>query len=334
MQEQPKPEGLSGPDKPSGPKVKPSVGVDNHPFGAALAPALEATCDGRLTDIHWFRADWQRGGALTGHATWRTDQDSQTQVVVKLPVPPIERTWLVRLGDWPDVVPQVYAHGESLGDYDIAWVIMERLPHGPLGRSWGNAQFDLVVEAAGRFYAAAATFPAGNTPAEKDWHAILDRARKSVQVRDVADLQRWNKALKKANRKLDDWLKIWRHRPHDQWCHGDLHPGNAMSRAPAPGGPALLLDFALAHVGHWVEDAVYFEHLFWSRPERLADRKVCRMIAKQRKKMGLSVNAEWPNWASIRRALLALSTPAMLEHEGNPKHVAAALQILEDQLGL
>ena len=339
MQEQPKPEGPSGPgagesSPTSRPHTEPSIGIDNQPFGAALAPVLVAACDGRLDEIHWFRADWQRGGALTGYSTWRDDDDTERRVVVKLPVPPVERAWLARLSDWPDIVPRVYAHGETLGGYDIAWVVMERMPHGPLTRSWGGAEFDLLVDAVGRFYAAAATFPADGEVNNKNWHAILDRSRKSVQDHRLADHQRWSKALKKAHRKLDDWLNIWRDRPQDQWCHGDLHPGNAMTRQPAPAGPAVLLDFALTHCGHWIDDGVYFEHLFWSRPERLGDRRLCQMIARKRKELGLAVAADWPRWASVRRGLLAMSTPAMLEHEGSPKHVAAALQVLEAELGI
>ena len=338
MQEQPKPEGLSGPDVGrsvplSGPLAHPSVGVDNQPFGAALAPALLAACDGRLGAIRWFRADWQRGGALTGYASWRHDDQVEREVVVKLPVPPVERTWLVRLSDWPDVVPHVHVHGETLGGYDIAWVVMERMSHGPLGAAWGGAEFDLLVEAAGRFYAAANTFPADGQPRDRDWHVILERARKLVPQRTLAHRQRWRKALKQAQRKLHDWLKICADRPRDQWCHGDLHLANAMTRAPAPQGPAVLLDFALTHLGHWVEDAVYFEHLFWSRRQRLGERRLCPMIARERKKVGLPVEADWPRWAALQRGLLAMSTPAVPDHAGNPPHVAAALEILEAEVG-
>ncbi len=307
-------EGLPGP-----------VATASGPFGAELAPALQKACGGDLTDIHWFRTDWQRGGALTGFATWQTDMP----VVVKLPVPPAERAWLAHLSDFGDVAPQLFAHGETLGGYDMAWVVMERLQHGPLGSSWDGAEFDLLIEAAGRFYAAATSSTITGTPNGRDWHAILDHARESVAHHSLANEQRWSKALKLAQRKITDWMTVWDDRPQDQWCHGDLHLANAMTREPAPQGPALLFDYAKCHRGHWVEDAIYFEHLYWSRKQRLGGRKICSLIAKHRKKLGLPVHPDWPKWADVQRALLALGTPAILVQDGDPAHVDAALGVLE-----
>src|SRR5690606_35892481 len=133
-------------------------------------PALRKACDHRLSAINWFRTDWQRGGALTGYASYETDAGVKP-VVVKLPVPPRERQWLVRLQNDADVVPVVYAHGQTIGPYDIAWVVMERLPFGPLGAAWQGGAFDLLLEAAGRFYQAASRTPvdAQSLRHEKDW---------------------------------------------------------------------------------------------------------------------------------------------------------------------
>jgi hypothetical protein len=105
-----------------------------------------------------------------------------------------------------------------------------------------------------------------------------------------------------------------------------------MARCPAPEGPAVLLDYALTHVGHWVEDAVYFEHLFWSKRHRLGDRKPTRLIAQERKQQGLPVDADWPRFAQVRRVLLALATPANLDQYGDPAHIDAALQVLESEV--
>lgn len=337
------PEGVSGPDaahdKTSGP---PPVANSHRPFGAELAKVLPQACDGRLGDIHWFRTDWQRGGALTGYATWHeTSGDGESgetresgggggcPVVVKLPVPPAERAWLAHLDSVGGVAPKVYAHGDAVGGYDFAWVVMERLPHGPLSASWGGAAFDLMVEAAGRFYAAAESAPIEGKFSGRNWREILEHARDSAHRHNLADEQRWNKALKQADRKLNNWLTIWEDRPTDMWCHGDIHFANAMTRDPAPAGPALLFDYAMCHKGHWVEDVVYFEHLFWARRDRLEGRKLCSLVAKQRKKLGLAVHADWPKWADAQRALLAMGTPASLAHDGDPQHVQAALEVLE-----
>ena len=313
-------EGLSGSGAASsGPLITSAMTQANHkPFGAELEPVVRSVCQGRLSEIHWFRTDWQRGGALTGYAKWRDDDDQEQPVVVKLPVPPGERWWFKHLQPFADVAPRLYADGETLSGYDMAWLVMQRMSHGPLSASWHGREFDLLVEAAGRFYAAADQADISGLTDQRDWSAILDHARQSVHHHSLANEQRWNKALKQARRRLKSWLTLWNDRPQDQWCHGDLHLGNAMTSRPAPDGPALLFDYAKTHLGHWVEDAIYFEHLYWHRREQLAGRKLCSMIAKQRKKTGLAVHADWPQWASVHRAFFAMGTPAMLAQAGAP----------------
>jgi len=321
------PEGVLGPGgEVPGP---PQTHSGHRPFGAELAKVLPQTCGGKLKDIHWFRTDWQRGGALTGYAMWQDDDQQDRPVVVKLPVPPAERSWLAHLDSVGGVAPKLYAHGEAVGDYDFAWVVMERLPYGPLSDSWGGSAFDLMIEAMGRFYAAAEFAPRKSRSSGRDWRAIVERARQSVHRHNLVHEQRWNKALKHAQRNLKDWLTIWDDRPTDQWCHGDMHLANAMTRQPAPQGPALLFDYAMCHQGHWVEDAVYYEHLFWARRERLQGRKLCSMLARQRKKLGLQVHPDWAKWAQVQRVFLAMGTPASLAHDGDPMHVEAALVVLE-----
>lgn len=304
-----------------------------QPFGASLEPVLQKACDDKLSQVSWFRTDWQRGGALTGYASYRTDEGADTSVVVKLPVPPVERLWLARLQTAQDVVPRLYAHGEVLNGYDMAWIVMERMAYGPLDSAWAGGQFDLLVEAAGRFYKAAGEFPTAVPAPERDWQEIFQHARQNVHRHGLPQQQRWNKVFKHANRKLKQWLTIWNGRAVDHWCHGDLHPGNAMTRVAPPGGPALLIDFALTHPGHWVEDAVYLEHLYWSRRDRLDGRRLCRQIAHERKGRGLPVDPDWPRLAQTRRVLLALSTPAQLHLDGNAHHVQAALELLESEVG-
>ena len=339
MEDSPKPEGATAPSRdvsasPDGATPSPGLPDDASPgdrpfaFGANLEPVLLKTCHGRLSDVSWFRTDWQRGGALTGYATWKDDNDEPKQAVVKLPVRPRELLWLRQLGEHGDVAPLLYASGDTLNGYDMAWVVMERLPHGPLGMHWEGREFDLVVDAIGRFYAAAQHVPVEGHHQHRDWEAICQRSRDAVHKSGIPHEQRWNNALKKAKKKLKQWLADWRDRPTDAWCHGDLHLANAMTREPAPEGPALLLDFAEARPGFWVEDAVYFEHLFWARRDRLDDRKLCSMIAKKRKEHGLDVDEHWPHFAEIKRALLAMSVPVDLKN-CDYAHMEASLQLLE-----
>lgn len=308
-------------------------GTSQSAFGTMLEPVLRKTLDDRLGKVRWFRTDWQRGGALTGYATYQDDQGNEHETVVKLPVPPRERRWMAHLQNHSDVCPKLHAHGETLNGYDLAWVVMEKLEHGPLSQAWDGQEFDLLAEAAGRLYEATHDVPIDRPAPDRNWEAIHDKARQAARDGGMAEGQRWNKALKKAHRKLPDWLATWNERPIDTWCHGDLHLGNAMTRDPAPNGPALLFDFAQVHPGHWVEDAVYFEHLYWARKKRLGGRKLVKLIAKQRKQRGLPVDEHWPDLAQIKRALLAMATPAMLQHDGNPAHVAEALAVLERAVG-
>lgn len=302
-----------------------------QPFGASLAPVLLEVCEGRLAKVRWFRTDWQRGGALTGYSVWTDAAGAEHDVVVKMPVGPAERRWLARLSS-DDVTPRVHAHGTLLGGYDLAWVIMERLPHGPIGRKWGEDAFDLIADAAANFYASTRIVEPNGKPARRDWEQLLVRARKHCTPRMVPQSQRWKKALRTASRKLDGWLERWRARPLDTWCHGDLHMGNAMSRSAAPDGPAVLFDLANIHVGHWVEDAVYFEHLYWASPDRLAGKKPVKLIAQHLRHYGLDPGDEWAELANLKRLLLAMSAPGLMDVEGGRVQVNAALEVLERNL--
>jgi hypothetical protein len=304
---------------------------DGDLFGANLEPFLQNACDGRLSSIRWFRTDWQRGGALTGYASYESESDGAHPVVVKLPVPPRERYWLTQLQGELDVVPRVYAHGEHLNGYDLAWVVMEALPHGPLSPDWAGAEFDLLVEAAGRFYAAteAVASPTDASRVDRDWHRLLELAQKQVHHGAVPEAKAWKTALKKAGKKLDQWVDRWQQRPVEQWCHGDLHLANAMTRQPPPNGPAVMLDLAQVRPGHWVEDAVYFEHLYWSAPDRLDGRKLVKQLADERKRLDLALDSDWAEYAQLKRALLAMAAPARLNQEGTPRHLAACLAVLQ-----
>ena len=285
-------------------------------------------------------------------------------MVVKLPVPPRERRWLVRLQDdrlpgdlgrndesfgfarqasgVGGVAPRLFAHGESVGGHDFVWVVMERLPFGPLDEKWAGREFDLMVHAAGRFYAATTKTPIDPDwrPRQRDWSAILDEGRKRVQTRGCAEPQRWKAALKRAAKQLDGWVSVWEARGAADWCHGDLHPGNALSRRAhdaafekeaSPSNAAALIDFAEVRVGHWVEDAVYLEHLFWSNPHRLHSRKLVSMIARERKTRGLTAGEDWLELARVKRTLLAISTATKF-HEVSRAHAAAALAVLEREV--
>lgn len=308
-----------------------------QPWGSELAPALQEACDQRLSRISWFRTDWQRGGALTGYADYSDDAGRHAEVVVKLPVPPAERLWMLRLqsacGEADEaLVPRIHAHGETLGGYDMAWLVMERLPHGPLGPAWGPRAFDMLVTALGHFQRIAAQYPLPPPQRKPDWSAALEDARQHVRNGRLADAQRWKAILKKVSRRLDDWVDSWEQRPMTSWCHGDLHLGNAMSRSPAPEGQAVLIDWANVHPGYWVEDAVYAEHLYWGT-ETPGAAGLCSRLAKERKRHDLPREADWAEVAELRRLMLALSLAANRGREGSFSRLNAALTLLERRVG-
>jgi hypothetical protein len=94
-------------------------------------------------------------------------------------------------------------------------------------------------------------------------------------------------------------------------------------------GPVCLIDLAEVHAGHWIEDAVYLERQLWARPERLKAHKPVREIAAARKRLGLSVDADYARLAMARRALLAATAPRFLKSEGHPAYLDACLGWLE-----
>ncbi|WP_428386834.1 phosphotransferase family protein [Mucisphaera sp.] len=306
-------------------------GMDWRPLGSELGQRLIDQCEHRLRDLAWFRTDWQRGGALTGYANWVEPDCDPVPVVVKLPVPPRERLWMRRLQRYSDIAPRLYADGDMVGGYDLAWVIMERLEHGPLGSSWGGAEFDLLIESAARFYVATYDIEvaASQVEPERDWLDLLERARKKVRDGAIPEADRWKAALKASRKQVETWGATWAERPAAGWCHGDLHLGNAMTRQPAPEGPALLFDYARVHPGHWLRDAIYFEHLYWAAPDHLGGRKLCNQLAKELRSKGFEVDEQWSEWAEAYRALTAMVVPLRLKEEGNPAYVHAALELLE-----
>lgn len=314
-----------------------ATGAAAHDLGPQLEPAIRAACQGRLNEVHWFRTDWQIGGAATAYATY-DDGHGPRDVVVKLPVGYREYRTLTALGDCGAPTPRIAAHGMELGGYDFAWVVMERLPGNPASAHLHKDIFEALSAAAAQFYRhAAERWPLDEGKPPPDWEGLLDRARKELKSNHVADAQRWNDAVRHVHKALPRLLGAWNGRPINTWCHGDLHPGNLMRReSPSPWGEPgyVLLDFAETHAGHWVEDAVYLERIYWGRPQVLDGVKPVSMIAKARRAAGLDASDDYATIANIRRALMAATVPAFMHQEGHPKYLHAALEVVERMLPL
>lgn len=315
---------------------------DSGSLAATLSPVLREVCGGRLSEITWFRSAWQAGGASTGIAAFTLNSGRTVEALVKLPVGPGEHSWTVSVGACPEHIehhdgptPRVLAAGTELAGYDLAWMVLEKLPGSPLSAALSAAAIDDLLRAAAEWYhraAAARPLTPADEPKREDWAELLARCRRDVKDHGVADSQRWNEAIHKVQKMLPRLLGAWDGRAVNCWCHGDLHPGNAMRRS-APGGDnpgrAVLIDLALVHPGHWVEDALYLERLFWGKPELLGGIKPVSVLARHRREVGLATDDDYAGLANIRRVLMAATVPAFLEHEGHPRYVHAALETLE-----
>jgi hypothetical protein len=320
------------------PAVDPHT-TDARTLAAALTPLLIQACEGSLCDLVWFRTDWQRGGAATGRATLNhRAENGHSQparpVIVKLPVVERELTWTRRLQtDEPDqVAPRLYQSGESLGGYDLAWVVIERFEHGPLALHWHEKHIERIADAIARFSRIACSYPADRPARSEDWDVLLEESLASVKLNHLADQKRWSSAIKTLHGRRHDVLDLWESRDGHEWVHGDLHPANAMSRTAMNDGPVCLIDFAEVRPGHWLEDAVYFERLLWGRPELMKSAKPVKAIAAARRRVGLPVEDNYTKLAACRRALLAATAPRFMRSEGSPHYLHACLDRLESSL--
>ncbi len=322
-------------------------------LAAALEPKLIDACKGRLSRIEWFKSDWQAGGASTGRATFTHPSGAAAPVVVKLPVGPSEHRWTVALGgglvndhgpadpnSQPlcDCTPRVLASGTEVGGYDLGWLVIEKLEGTPKRANPSEHDIRGLLSAAAAFYRAAAQARAINDhepPSPKDWETLIAKGREIIHQHGIGEEQRWNQAIKATQRMLPRLIQRWLARPINTWCHGDLHFGNAMRRPNAPKDlPCVLIDLALVHPGHWIEDAVYLERLYWAKPELLCGIKPVSEVARLKREQGTLGQEDYATLANIRRILMAASVPAFLLHEGHPKYVHAALEHLERLLPL
>lgn len=327
-----------------------TTGGDSRTLAASLAPLVEKACDGRLGPIIWFKADWQRGGAATARSTFQLNDGSTPSVILKLPVVQRELLWMQRLngalasnGDESPraitrepassnnalPVPRLFAGAETLGGYDLAWMIIEYLRHGPLGLHWHDDHIPRITDAAAQFHAAAKAFPIDQVPTSEPWDQLVADAAASIRINTIPHEQRWTSALKTLRHRSAPLIRDWNNRLEDQWLHGDLHLANAMSRSGMESGDVCLIDLAEVHAGHWIEDAIYLERQLWARPERMKTHKPVKTLAAARKKLGLPVEPDYPRLAMIRRALLAATAPRFIKSEGHPAYLEACLGWLE-----
>lgn len=315
---------------------------DGHDVAEALSSALLEACEGRLSPVEWFRSTHQRGGAATGFSTWKSASGS-IPVMVKLPVGEVEHRWTTGLGAcsveswgerWSRAIPtpRVVAAGRELGGFGVPWFVVEKLSGPALSSRLGEgAALELLAAAADFQAAAMRAAPLVAPPPSPDWDHAIDHARQLARAGSVPESQRWNDALKKVQRALPRLAARWNARPINAWCHGDLHPGNALKRVATDPHPdrCVLVDLALVHTGHWLEDAVYFERQFWGHEDVINGLKPVPTLARLRRERGLPADDNYGDLALVRRVLMAACAPQAIEREGNLKYLHAALAVIE-----
>lgn len=315
---------------------------DSQNLGETLGPALIAHCGGRLGPIEWFRTSHQHGGAATGFSTWRAEGGEAIPVLVKLPVGPVEHRWTVALGRTPleewgapasaaCPLVRVIESGTSLAGYDFAWLVLERLVGPPLSAHVDAAGLHELLASAAEFQERAIRHaPVEGRPRVPEWERLLDRSREVARKGIIAESHRWGDAVRKVQKALPRLVATWEGRSINAWCHGDMHPGNALRRAAHGGvGRCVLVDLALVHPGHWVEDALYLERQFWAHPEVMAGVKPVSELARHRRERGLPADGNYADLANVRRVLMAASAPGVMDREGSPRYLHAALEVIE-----
>ena len=298
----------------------------------SLEPVLKIQTENRLGEIHWFRTDWQRGGAATGFSTWQNGNQDPSKVVVKFPIVEKELRWTRRLQDDDGVVPALLAGNEELGGYDLAWMIIERFPVGPLGKHWEDSNIDRIADAAARFTKSATPYPIDQDGRLENWSKLFSMAKQSVRENHIEHQPKWKKSHSLIVKKLSYLQELWRSRPISEWLHGDLHLANAMCRSDSPDADVSLIDLAEVHAGHWVEDAVYLERQLWGHKTRLKATKPVHAMAAARKRHGLAVEENYSDLVDVRRLMLAGTAPAFMQSEGAPRYLASCLLQLENAI--
>lgn len=314
-------------------------------LGVTLGPALHDARPDRLGDIEWFQSPWQRSGAATGFTSWRLPDGEVIDAIAKVPVSYSEYFWSTQLGEvdhmwWESPsclhlpVPRVLASGTELAGYDVAWLVVERVSGKPISSDLNADSLERLFEAAAKFHTMAAEVkPAseGRREGELDWSRLLERAEEACRDNPIDDADGWIEMFGRVRGMLPALRERWEGRPINTWCHGDLHPGNVMtrcSRTCPDDRCGVLIDLAMVRPGHWIEDALYIERLYWGREESLAGVEPFESLAAHRRSLGLEVDKEDRVYADIRRVLMGATSLAFLRQGNDPVYLAAALERL------
>jgi hypothetical protein len=204
-----------------------------HPRTAGHLEGLVEFKPARLSYSTWFAGTWQPDGV---------------EVLVKLNVTAVERFWMTTVsGGTTGVVAPVLAADRALGDVDVPWLAMERLPY-RWEPSWGKDGHTALLVAAARFQEFASGVQGG--PVNED--SVRTIWRMAVGGRDLCpDAEALIRNLPR------DWAYVARMAPPEV-LFGDLHFGNAAFRTPPPDPQAVLFD-PIPRRQPWPYEPAYLE---------------------------------------------------------------------------
>jgi hypothetical protein len=167
-----------------------------------------------------------------------------TRCVLKVGVGDLEALWMPAISERSDdIVPRVRASGISLGDLNLAWLMMADLPHRGRSNSLGIARG--TMRAAARFQQEARSSSLPTYPIDGDFlHRYAQEATNAGCPGPAAEVIRRIEFDDTWLRSLGDYVV----------GHGDVHFWNAV--AATPHGPWRLID-PIPRSAHWAWDAAY-----------------------------------------------------------------------------
>jgi len=166
-------------DKSSPPTCRPDIYEENSDYLIRRDPSTIDLILGQLkkTPVLYdlidldIDQDCLRIGAGGGFHFVSTHPIKGTPVLLKIGSGLGECYWMEQISRTTnDVVPTVYATGSKLGDLEVGWLLLERIEAYDLGTGWQGNEFEMLLEAAARFQAAAHHIPNRHTiQADLQW---------------------------------------------------------------------------------------------------------------------------------------------------------------------
>lgn len=245
-----------------------------HRLSEELSPHVEAvTVDPQ---------EWSGGRALHFSGTWRETGDP---VLTKVGVAAHELHWASALSEAASgLCPTLYASGERLAHLRLRWMVLERVPFGPLGPLWLGNEFRMLLEAAVRFQKVA-----------------LGLAPAKIAEVDQVVLRGWLEEGLRRDAPGPAGVVADRVPQDFQWvasvcelgtCHGDAHLCNGLTRTPPPTpSPVLLIDPQPIRQP-WAFDAGYLQVCASVDKERVGYRGLIPMMSRLRAQHGLDTCAD------------------------------------------